>query len=291
LKDNLAMTRIQRGWELTKESWAVVRSDRSLLAFPVLAALSALLVAAIFVGGGVALHSSTDSEPLLIVVLVIGAYVLVAVSIFFNVALSACAARALEGQDTTTAEGFAAARGRFGQIIGWAGVQLVVGALISIIQALLREGAGAIIGAIIGGLASFAWNIATFFVIPAIALEGLGPMDALKRSVAVIRQRWGEGVTGSFAIGGLIFLVAFLPGVALVAGGIALTSSSDALAGILIALGVAIFVVGAVLQAALMAIFKVALFRFATEDKVLGNYDRGQLEAAFVPRSGRAGTI
>jgi Family of unknown function (DUF6159) len=291
LKENRGMNRIQRGWQLTKESWAVVRRDRSLVVFPVLAAISALIVAAIFVGGGVALHSSTDSEPLLIVVLVIGAYVLVAVSIFFNVALSACAARSLEGEDTTAAEGFAAARSRFGVIIGWAGVQLVVGALISIVQALLREGAGAIIGAIIGGLAGLAWNIATFFVIPAIALEGLGPKDALKRSLAVMRQRWGEGVTGSFAIGGLIFLVAFLPGFALVAGGIALTSTSDVLAGILIALGVAIFVVGAVLQAALMAIFKVALFRFATEDKVLGSYEREQLEAAFVPRRGRAGTI
>jgi hypothetical protein len=285
------MNRIQRGWQLTKESWAVVRRDRSLVVFPVVAVTSALLVAAIFVGGGVALHSSTDSEPLLIAVLVVGAYVLVAVSIFFNVALSACASRSLEGEDTTAAEGFAAARGRFGQILAWAGLQLVVGALISIVQALLREGAGQIIAAIVGGLAGLAWNIATFFVIPAIALEGLGPKDALKRSIAVMRQRWGEGVTGSFAIGGLIFLVAFLPGFALVALGIALTSSSDALAGILIGLGVAIFVVGAVLQAALMAIFKVALFRFATEDKVLGQYERPQLEAAFVPRRGRAGMI
>jgi len=283
------MTRMRRGWALTKGSWAVVRRDRSLLVFPVAAVIAALLVAAIFVGGGIALHASNGSEPLLIVVLVIGAYVLIAVSIFFNVALSACASRALEGHDTTAAEGFAAARSRLGPILSWAGLQLVVGALISIVQALLREGAGQIIASIVGGLAGLAWNIATFFVIPAIALEGLGPKDALKRSIAVMRQRWGEGVTGSFAIGGLIFLVAFLPGAALVALGIAV--SSGALSGVLIGVGVAIFVVGAVLQAALMAIFKVALFRFATEDKVLGGYERPQLEAAFVPRGARAGTI
>jgi hypothetical protein len=283
------MGRMRRGWELTKESWAVVRRDRSLLVFPVTAVIAALLVAVIFVGGGAALHASNGSEPLLIVVLVIGAYVLIAVSIFFNVALSACASRALEGHDTTAGEGFAAARSRLGPILSWAGLQLVVGALISIVQALLREGAGQIIASIVGGLAGLAWNIATFFVIPAIALEGLGPKDALKRSIAVMRQRWGEGVTGSFAIGGLIFLVAFLPGAALVALGIAV--SSGALAGILIGVGVAIFVVGAVLQAALMAIFKVALFRFATEDKVLGSYERAQLEGAFVPRQGRAGMI
>ena len=52
----------------------------------------------------------------------------------------------------------------------------------------------------------------------------------------------------------------------------------------LILLGVAIFLVGAVVQNALMAVFKVALYRFATEDRVVGQYDRPQLEAAFAPR-------
>ena len=121
------MTRMRRGWELTKKSWAVVRRDRSLMVFPVVAVISALLVALIFIGGGVALYGSNDSEPLLIVILVIGAYVLIAVSIFFSVALSACAARALEGHDTRASEGFAAARERFGQIIGWAGLSSWLG--------------------------------------------------------------------------------------------------------------------------------------------------------------------
>ena len=211
-----SMGRIGRGWQLTKRSWAVVRQDRSLAAFPIVATIAGLGVIAIFGAGGAALYSYTDSEPAAIVVLVIGAYVLITVSIFCNVAVSACAARALEGHDTTVGEGFAAARSRFGVILGWAGLQLVVGALISIIQALLREGAGQLLAALVGGLANLAWQVATFFVVPVIALEGLGPKDALKRSLAVIRERWGEGVTGTFAIGGLVFLLAFLPGAGLV---------------------------------------------------------------------------
>jgi hypothetical protein len=37
-------------------------------------------------------------------------------------------------------------------------------------------------------------------------------------------------------------------------------------------------------------VFKVALYRFATEDRVVGRFDRAQLEAAFRPwgRMGRA---
>lgn len=282
------MGRIGRGWQLTKQSWAIVQRDRSLAAFPIVGGLAALVVIAIFGGGGVALYSGSDSEPAAIVVLVIGAYVLITVSIFCNVAVSACAARALEGHDTTVGEGVAAARGRLGPILGWAGLQLVIGALISILQALLREGAGQLLAALIGGLANLAWTVATFFVVPVIALEGLGPKDALKRSLTVIRERWGEGVTGTFAIGALVFLIAFLPGLGLVLLGLLVSSSAEAVAAILIALGVIVFVLGALVQTLLMAVFRVALFRFATEDRVLGSFEREELETAFRPRGRRA---
>jgi Family of unknown function (DUF6159) len=273
------MGRIGRGWQLSKESWAIVKADRSLLVFPVIAGIGALVTVAVFGGAGAGLYST--SAPLAIVLGVIGLYLVIAISIFCNVALTACAARSLEGVDTKAAEGWAAARARLGPILGWAGAQLVVGALISAVQALLRQGAGQVIGSIVGGLANFAWSVATFFVIPVIALEGAGPKAALSRSIAVIRQRWGEGVTGTFAIGGLVFLLAFLPGALLVALGIGL---ADAIGAVLILVGVAVFLVGAVVQNALMAVFKVALYRFATEDRVVGQFERPQLEAAFRPR-------
>jgi len=56
-----------------------------------------------------------------------------------------------------------------------------------------------------------AWSVSTFFVIPLLALEGLGPGDALKRSVSLIRERWGEGLGGSASIGLAVFLVAVVP--------------------------------------------------------------------------------
>jgi hypothetical protein len=276
------MGRIGRGWQLSKESWAIVTADHSLLVFPVFAGIGALLTVAVFGGAGAGLYST--SAPLAIVIAVIGLYLVIAFSIFCNVALTSCAARSLEGVDTKAAEGWAAARGRLGPIFGWAGLQLVVGALITALQAVLREGGGQLIGSIVGGLANFAWTVATFFVIPVIALEGLGPKAALSRSISVLRERWGEGVTGTFAIGGLVFLFAFLPGLVLVAGGI---SIAGAIGAVLILLGVAIFLVGAVVQNALMAVFKVALYRFATEDRVVGKFERPQLESAFQPR-GRA---
>jgi hypothetical protein len=281
------MGRIRRAWELTKQSWAVVKRDRSLMVFPLVGGTIGLILAVLFGGGGYALYDATGSEPAVIAVLVVGAYFLILVSVYCNVALSACAARALEGHDTTAGEGFSAAGARFGPVAGWALLSLVVGGLINLVQALLREGAGQLVAALVGGLANMAWSVATFFVVPVIALEGLGPTGALKRSLAVIRERWGEGVAGSFAIGGLIFLMAFLPGLALFAIGVAVSSSVPFLGAVLVVLGIAVFVIGAVVQTALMAIFKVALYRFATEDRVLAEYAREELETAFRPKRRR----
>lgn len=275
------MGRWARGWQLTKTSWRVVAGDRSLIAFPVISAVVALICAAIFFGAGAGFLASHNLEWIGIVLIVIGLYLLIAIGVFCGVALSTCAARALEGQDTTVGEGVAAARARLGVIFAWAGVQLVVGALISIVQALLREAGGQIVGSIVGGLADFAWTVATFFVIPVIALEGLGPKDAIKRSSAVLRQRWGEGVTGSFAIGGIVFLLGWLPAIALIVLGIAVVGSSSALGGVLIGLGVIVLVIAGILQSTIMAVFRVALFRFATESVALGGFGNDELNAAF----------
>jgi Family of unknown function (DUF6159) len=51
------------------------------------------------------------------------------------------------------------------------------------------EAGGQILSAIFGGLANLAWAVATSFVIPVLALESLGRMEAIKRSSSVVRQR------------------------------------------------------------------------------------------------------
>jgi hypothetical protein len=44
-------------------------------------------------------------------------------------------------------------------------------------------------------------------------------------------------------------------------------------------------------QTALSATFRVALYRFATEDKVLGGFKREPMESAFAPRRRRLARI
>lgn len=72
------------------------------------------------------------------------------------------------------------------------------------------------LGRIIAEIAGAAWAIATFFVIPVVALEGTGPFRALQRSAAVVKARWGESATGAATIGVATFLISLA--IALVGG-------------------------------------------------------------------------
>ena len=283
------MERIKRGWKLSKQSWAVVKSDKSLLAFPIISVVAAIITMIIFFGGGAAMAVAIGSPWGALPLVIIGAYLLTVVGVFSSVALASCATEALEGRQTTVGQGISAARGRMKVIFAWAAVAMFVGALIAVIQSLLQEVAGGIVSAIVGGLAGFAWAVATFFVIPVIALDGLGPKEALKTSAHVVKERWGEGVVGSSAIGLITFFVAILPAFAMMVLGFVLAGSSAVGGGLLITIGVLVFVIAMLFQSTITAVFRVALYRYATEGDVIGGFDREALESAFVPKKSRRG--
>ena len=275
------MGRIRTGWALAKKSFAVLRADRSLLWFPIISGVAGMLALAIVMGPGIGLYYVDREEAWLVVFGVLGLYALTFVAIFCGTALAACAARSLEGHDTKVSEGLAAASKRIGPIAGWALVQTTVGL---IIQALQSAAENNILGQILVGLISFAWSAVTFFVIPVIALEGLGPIDSFKRSLAVLRERWGESVVGTAAISLAIGLVGFLPGIALIAGGVALVNSNEPAAVALIVAGVIVIAIASLIGSALSQVFRVAVFVFATSDRAIGGFSADELQAAFRPR-------
>jgi hypothetical protein len=284
---------MSRGWDLTKDSWAAVQADRSLLVFPVVSAVAALIVLIVFVFAGAAVADSAGGEDgsiwPAVPFLLVGAYLLIVVSQFCSVALAACATTVLDGGHVTFADGMRAARGRLGVILQWSLVQLVVGGLISAIQAVLREGVGSLVSSLIGGLANASWSVATFFVIPVLAIEGVGPREAFHRSTHILKDQWGEGITGSASIGLITFVFGYLPAFALIAGGAALVDQYPAPGGVLIALGVVIALIASLLQVTLGTVFRVALYRFATAGEAPGHFTQAQLARAFEPKRGLFG--
>ena len=273
--------RFSRGWQLTKASWRALRADRSLLTFPVISGISTILVAVALFTPAALLSDGGDRRVPLIVAAVLAAYLGTFIAVGCNVALASGAARSLEGERTTVGEGLATARGRVGAIAVWAAIAATVGLALRALESTAENN---ILARIALAFVGVAWGVATFFVVPILALEGVTGSAALKRSAQLIRERWGESVAGSFSIGGIVFLVAVLPGIAL---GVAAASAS-AVAGV--ALGVAgalVLLAAMIVGSALSMIFRTALYRFATEGRATGGFEQTELADAFAPKRHR----
>ena len=127
-----------------------------------------------------------------------------------------------------------------------------------------RNAAG-IVGTIIAGIIGFAWNVATFLVVPVLAVEGIGPIAAIKRSGGLLRQTWGEQIIGNVGIGlffGLISLVVIIVGVGAT---VVLFQASVALGFVaLIVMLLALGIVG-LIGSAVSGIYVASLYRYATK--------------------------
>jgi hypothetical protein len=274
------VSRFKQGWELTKKSWALLRSNRELFRFPIYGGLSALAIVIAFVGPG--LYLIDDGQRVVGGLLTaIGLYGASFVAVYFGVALAATADRVFHGRPASIADGFEVARSRVGAIAGWAALAALVGTLISLIQQ-----SGSIGEAIIGSLIGAAWSLITFLAIPVITFEGTGPLTTLKRSSSLFKERWRGQVSGNIAIGGIVGLLGVLPAVLLIGGGAYLWASEGNGAGaVLVLLGVMLLVVSMLIIQAMRGVFGVALYRFAAEGEVTTGFTQADFESAVKVRS------
>jgi Family of unknown function (DUF6159) len=276
--------RIKSGWRLTKKSWGVLREEPNLIRFPIAGGLVSLLLAVIFLAPGAYLIDGS-SQVAGVIVIAVGVYLIAFVGYFFSVGLASNADRHMRGEAVTFKSGREVASSRMSEIAGWAFVATVVMTIIRAIQE--RFG---IAGAIFGALAAAGWALISFLAVPVIAIEGTGPIETIKRCAHLLKSRWGEQITGNIAIGGAIFIFGFLPAAILIAGGVLLWASTGVGGGILIAIGVVILIVAALIQQALSTIFGVALYRYSAEGKAVGAFTEEEMESAVRVKKGRGGS-
>jgi hypothetical protein len=223
-----------------RASWGLVRDDRALLWFPVASTFCFLVTAGFWVYEGTWVYSLHGPWFMLAPVVVLGMYSLIFVGIFFNVALAAAAAAAIDGRASSFGGGLSVAFSRIGSIAGWAAYALFVQAALAFIESLkgMRW---------VGKAAQVAWSFATFFVVPLIALEGLGAGDARQRSFSLARSNWQAETGGLGALRVAMFIPApffagafellksgnihsrpaqFLLGLVLVSGGVVAVAAS-----------------------------------------------------------------
>ena len=278
--------RISNGLSLAKQSWEVLKLDKELLFFPLISGIACLLVLVSF---AVPLYytpyfhtvldegNQVQQDPVAWVILFAFYLVNYFVIVFFNTALIACAMIRFRGGDPTVMDGLRAAVNRLPQIFAWALVSATVGIILRVIES-YSEKAGRIAAALLGG----AWSIATYFVVPVLVVEKVGPISAVQRSFAVLRKAWGESLAANFGIGIITFLLVLLSMIPIVLG-IGLSTNGWMVAGVIsIAAGVLALITVSLISSALNSILLGALYLYASVGEVPQQFDRRGLASAFV---------
>lgn len=294
-----------RSWSLFKSSWGVVRSEPSLIWFPVLSALLVVIASLLLLGvlvGVVALNpnlqqalNSTTADtgesgsPLLAVagVLVLFVYYLLVSTIatYFATGMAGAALRRLDGHDTSFAEGIQIANSRLGLILGFAAIEATVGVVLSLLRN-QRQGSN-LAGSLLASLGNLAWGVATFLVIPVIADHSTSPFGAIKESTSLLRKTWGEQLIGSGGLG-LIFGLLAAAVVVLTFLAVFLVSSVAALLWTALGIGGGALILLAVLNSTLSGIYKAAVYRYASQGQVATQFDRTLIQNAFHPKGATA---
>jgi hypothetical protein len=274
-------------WNLVKASYRVLMTDRELLLFPLVSMIGVLLVALVFsipllltgfISSATDGTASSAQTVLGIIVLFVFYLAMYTIIIFSNVALVGAAMMRLNGQDPTVADGFRIATGHLRQIFGYAAISATVGVVLNLIR-----GDNNIVGRIIAGLISFAWNVVTFLVVPVLVMENLGPIDAIKRSGQMLRKTWGEQLVSSGGMGlifGLIgFALVLVVGVPLIV--LAASAQSVALGIVAVIVIVLLVMIIALFASAMNGIFQAALYNYATTGNSGQYFDQSMLAGAF----------
>ena len=278
------MGKISYTWSLMKASMDVLMKDKELLLFSLLSGICCILVLVSFAvpmfstgyikelpGKNAPVNEQVMYYGILFLYYFINYFIIV----FFNSAIISCALMRMKGGNPTLSDGFSAAMSRLPYIAGWALLAATVGLILRIIEDRSEK-----FGRIVAGLLGMAWTVVTFLAVPVLVVERKGPIDAFKESAKLLKSTWGEQLIGNFGFG-LIFFLLQIPGVLLIILGIFMGTPA---VYVMIGLGILYFIVVALMQSALQAIFQAAVYLYAREGQAGDACDEGMLRGAMRQR-------
>lgn len=282
--------KINNSLRLAQESWGVLKQDSELMIFPVLSVVATIAIALSFcttiyfliVGTSIDINinsaSNSGLSDIISLVFLFAMYFIGYCCVLFcNTALLYCAKMRFDGGNPTIKDGLQAGFANLRNIVAWAAIGATIGIILSQIEEKLGF-LGSIIRMVVGG----AWTVITYFAIPVIIFEGVGPIEGIKRSKAIIEKTWGESLTAVVGLQGAQTLISsgsILIFIASIVGAGALESWQLAAAGF--GLMLLIMIGSSVVFSCLAQIYCAALYVYATTNEPPSAYSQESFSSAF----------
>jgi len=292
--------KLKKSWNLTRATWNALSLDKKLISLPAISATIAITMIALwatlaFTGGtsgqSWALLRESASGPDLTLT---GYVTLTILGLFMGIVSTAISGAVIhgaidrfQGNNPSIKSCLAATRRHLGSLSAFALFSFTIGSVLSEIAARIPF----IGGKIVAWLAGAAWGVASFFAIPAIMTseQPVGPIDATKRSIGLIKQVWGESFIASATIGVvgvLITVVYFTVSAGIIAAAALLTAPNF----VLFALGavalnglVILFIVLDTLSAFVTA----AIYYYATTGESPEGFNKEVLKHSFTTKKAK----
>ncbi len=260
---------------LMKSCVNVLKKDKELVFFPIMAAIFVIvLLGIIYSTGGITFSDNPEEQGSIIplAILIFGANFII---VFFNSALISAALERLRRGDPNISSGLSHAFKHVHHIFLWSIIVTIMALIFAAIRSSGRNRGmmGQIMTELFASFLQAGWAMMTFFVVPIIVSENLGPISAIKRSSGLFKQTWGNQVAANFGFG--IFQILAL----LASGAIGwIFGLASPTFGMIV--GVLCASISVSIIYTLEGIYKAALYEFAMGEKPL-EFEQQDLRTAY----------
>jgi hypothetical protein len=292
---------LKRSWIITKSAWRLMMLDKEVLWLPVIFGILGLIVAIAGYGGGMKLsgYGATDINPAspnftvdnshitypTYAVWIVTSAILALLSTYTIAAMVAIGLKRLRGDDPNLKYGLGCVKRRLGPLTIYG---LFSFGVVQIIKAL--EQRLPFFGKVLAFLGELAWRAAGFFAISIIvdSEKNVGPIDATKQSIGLIKKTWKESAANQFVIGTIFALLVILEVLIGVGAGVGLGLTFGIGFGLAVGVLILMLVIFTVLiSSALDGVAKSVLYYYAMTGEAPEQFDRRLLQDAFTVKKAR----
>ncbi len=246
------------GRAVLRASYDLFRQDSQMIWLPVISIASSLTALGTFVGIGALMGSAPATVVFILLGVVVGNFL----GTTCTVALVFGATDRINGVTPTVSGCLSQAWARRDVILRWTLLSVVVGTAIRAIE----ERLGAV-GRILGFLGNLSWAVASFLVVPVLAFENVGPIEAVKRSSKLVKERFGT-VGRSGLRFGMLFMAPVVACVVILAFGAAVIKTSP-IAGVTMCSIAFVALIGVSIYAGAASVYmRTVLYRYSTGQSV-----------------------
>ena len=282
--------RLRAGWRLAKEVRQSVSKDKSMYIFPIASGLLGVFIFLFTMFMVFFVFSTTVSNSIditFILAFFIASIVVMFTTTYFLLAMLIAYRSFNSGSPISFRTALSKTWEYKKYALEWAIFYTIIVTIIRAIESRIRGIAGMLIG-VIGALTI---TIATFFAVPAILEEKVGPIKAIESSIHTIRRNFGM-TFGGVAYVDLYTLIFILLGFFLIIGSIFIMGSLAlplVFILLILAAGIILIVFGLILKFTYMNVLKFILYDYFNGKGLPQGFDETTINTAMKRKRGNRG--